>query len=91
MTDYLNDPRVKTSLNIKYEKEWTPCNQAINYTKSVFGSQWIYPMIIEKGYQVLIYSGNSDTIVPTVGTHRWVMNLNMTITKEWGPWFTQTS
>jgi Serine carboxypeptidase len=43
-----------------------------NYNISVFGAQWIYEEILPKGYKVLVYSGNSDMIVPTVGTQRWI-------------------
>ena len=40
---------------------------------------------------MLVYSGNSDSIMPSVGTERWIRSLNFTITKEWAPYFLQTS
>lgn len=37
-------------------------------------------------YKVLIYSGDTDGAVPTLGTRRWIQSLNWNITNEWRPW-----
>ena len=47
--------------------------------------------MLSQGYRVLVYSGNSDSMVPSVGTERWIRDMNLTITKEWAPYFIQTS
>ena len=38
----------------------------------------------------MIYSGNSDTGVPTIGTHRWIYDLKLAETSEWRPYYLQT-
>lgn len=37
---------------------------------------------------MLHYSGDTDGAVSTIGTRRWIKNLNMTITEEWREWNT---
>ena len=76
-------------MRIKSGTVWSPC-KALNYTRGVFGSQWIYPSLLDRGYRILIYSGNSDTGVPTIGTHRWIYDLKLAETSEWRPYFMQT-
>jgi len=51
-----------------------------NFDRDIFGSSWIYPEMMERGYKALVYSGNSDTKVPTLGSQKWIQALNMTRT-----------
>ena len=90
-TDYFNTPLVKQQLHINESSSWTACNDGSKYERSVFGSQWTYKDILQKGYKVLVYSGNSDSLVPTVGTERWIQELKLTVTKEWAPYFMMVS
>jgi len=34
------------------------------------------------------YSGDTDAVVATVGTRRWIDSLQWPITKDWTPWTT---
>lgn len=47
----------------------------------------------QHNYNILIYSGDTDGAVPTLGTRRWIKAQNWPITKAWRPWVTdqQTS
>jgi hypothetical protein len=59
MTEYLNSDLVKEQLHILPETNWMPCND-LKYQRSVFGSFWIMNELINSGYKLLVYSGNSD-------------------------------
>ena len=62
----------------------------INYTPNPDASYWIYPHMIQKKYRILVYSGDSDGSVPTIGTIRWIeqlqVDLNLTLIKPHRPW-----
>lgn len=38
------------------------------YTYQKEGSYYIYPLLIANGYKILKYSGDTDAVVPTLGT-----------------------
>ncbi|KAF3948125.1 hypothetical protein CMV_025836 [Castanea mollissima] len=38
-------------------------------------------------YEVLIYSGDHDMVIPYIATHAWIESLNLTIAHDWRPWF----
>jgi carboxypeptidase C (cathepsin A) len=46
----------------------------------------IYPLLIANGYKILKYSGTTDAIVSTLGTHRWLDKMGLKIVKEWKQW-----
>ena len=44
--------------------------------------------MMQYGYKILFFSGDTDGAVPTLGTRRWIKELNLKIKdkKEWQPW-----
>lgn len=75
MIDYFNNETTKQALNIQaaYLKEpWLACRfpgmDGFNYTVNETGSVWLYNSLRGKGYKMLMYSGDTDSIVPTLGT-----------------------
>lgn len=68
---------------------WYMCAN-INYTPSDNASYWIYPHMIQKGYRILVYSGDSDGSVPTIGTIGWVeqlqSDLGLKLIQSHTPW-----
>jgi len=36
---------------------------------------------------MLFYSGDTDGIVPLIGSRRWMKKLNWKVLNEWRPWF----
>ena len=85
---------MKTSLNIQaaYLKEpWIACRfpgmDGFNYTINETGSAWIYNNLRGKGYKMLMYSGDTDSIVPTLGTQQWIHAQGWAVTEEWRPYF----
>ncbi|KAI9181386.1 hypothetical protein LWI28_014570 [Acer negundo] len=67
-------------------KQWVRCNSSLSYTKDVPTSLVYHQNLIKKGYQVLIYSGDHDIVIPYVGTEKWIKSLNLTIQYGWQPW-----
>lgn len=87
--DYLNREDVKEALHVSpHAKEWDMCNMNINllYERNITASQWVYSALKGK-YRMLKFSGDIDGAVPTLGTIKWIEELNWKITKEWRPFF----
>jgi serine carboxypeptidase-like clade 1 len=38
-------------------------------------------------YKILKFSGDTDGAVPTLGTQKWIAELNWTVKEEWRPYF----
>ncbi|XP_065872464.1 serine carboxypeptidase-like 18 isoform X2 [Euphorbia lathyris] len=86
---WLSDKNVQSALQIREGtvENWIRCNYSIWYEKNLPSSFEIHQKLIEKGYQVLIYSGDHDMLIPYVGTLSWIKSLNLTIEYDWAPWF----
>ncbi|KAL5787563.1 hypothetical protein ACOSP7_004512 [Xanthoceras sorbifolium] len=86
---WANDKSVQKALGIREGtiKEWVRCNSSLSYTQDVPTSLVYHRNLIKKGYQVLIYSGDHDMVIPYVGTEKWIKSLNLTIKYGWQPWF----
>nr|POF20847.1 serine carboxypeptidase-like 1 [Quercus suber] len=67
--------------------EWVRCNKSLVYTYDISSSLNYHRNLIKKGYQVLIYSGDHDMVIPYIATHAWIVSLNLTIAHDWRPWF----
>jgi serine carboxypeptidase-like clade 2 len=83
---YLNDPKVRKSLNIDATApQWDLC-ASVDYTQSKTGSIDVYTTLKNK-YRMLKYSGDTDGSVPTQGTLDWIRDLNWTVTAAWRPYY----
>eukprot|EP00350_Pseudokeronopsis_sp_OXSARD2_P006968 CAMPEP_0170544386 /NCGR_PEP_ID=MMETSP0211-20121228/3164_1 /TAXON_ID=311385 /ORGANISM="Pseudokeronopsis sp., Strain OXSARD2" /LENGTH=232 /DNA_ID=CAMNT_0010848019 /DNA_START=578 /DNA_END=1276 /DNA_ORIENTATION=+ len=88
MTDYMNRADVREALNIRDDVgTWEQCWNGINYQELPEGSIWIYPLLRGK-YRIMKYSGDTDGVVPTLGTRRWIDSLGWPILENWRPWYT---
>lgn len=43
----------------------------------------IYPVLIANGIKILKYSGDTDAVVSTLGTQRWLDKMALPVVKEW--------
>ena len=96
MVDYFNNATVKTALHVLPEvAQWNVCSfhgvSKFNYTRNETGTAWIYDQLRGKGYKMLFYSGDTDSIVPTYGTQQWINERGWNVTAEWRPYFIQNS
>ena len=79
MGDYLNRADVRAALNIPQSVQaWEGCttNPLFNYPFTREASIWIYTILQRYGYTLMHYSGDTDGVVPTYGTKRWIEKLN---------------
>lgn len=80
----MNREDVKASLNVNSTASWSECAN-IDYTQQREASQWIYPHL--KGViRILHYGGDTDGVVPQLGTQRWMKDLGWPVTERWRPW-----
>ena len=82
--DFLNDTNTQKKLNVS-ETNWTMCTP-INYTinQSIDFYQEYLPKLKDK-VKVWIMSGDTDIILNTLGTKRWIYSLKSNIVSEWEP------
>jgi len=87
LVHYMNRHDVKSALHIPPLHTWRFCdmntyeNHKLNHDGSVGVYQWFkkqYPHV-----KMFIYSGDSDGVIPTAGTEKWINNLNWPVYKTW--------
>lgn len=53
-------------------------------------SYWAYPILVQHGYKIMVYSGDTDGIVPTLGSIRWIRHLRkelgLSVLQPWKQW-----
>ena len=88
ITQYLNRNEVKKALHVNTDITWEMCSDDVfkRYKKQDKGSIWTYPILIESGIRILIYSGDTDLAVPFNENQGWIDNLNLPIEKDWVQW-----
>eukprot|EP01017_Pseudomicrothorax_dubius_P027409 TRINITY_DN3153_c0_g1_i3.p1 TRINITY_DN3153_c0_g1~~TRINITY_DN3153_c0_g1_i3.p1 ORF type:complete len:475 (+),score=108.32 TRINITY_DN3153_c0_g1_i3:158-1582(+) len=89
---YLNDDLVRDALHIDPNAPKFAMCHDIPYTMDLDrGSYWAYPILLASSIRVLVYSGDVDGSVPTLGTMRWLRRLqreyNVVVKKPWRTWF----
>ena len=88
----MNRADVRKLLHIKESMgPWQVCSDFI-YNSWKFqkeGSVFIYNMLKAAGIRVLIYSGDTDMMVATVGTEEWIDSLGWKVNKEWRQWMSK--
>lgn len=68
----MNKDEVRSALNVnKLNGPWEDCTDAINYTTNYEGTIALYPILKQK-YRLLFYSGDTDGVVGTLGSKRWI-------------------
>lgn len=90
MTLYLNTPSVRNALHINTALgAWEECAD-INYDSGANASYFLYPGLVSSGIRINIYSGDTDSCVPTEGTQKWINNLVTSLSLNevvpWGEW-----
>lgn len=86
---YLNNRTVMDALHVPATvQKWDLCLDKgdLQYTKDRAGSINIYSQLRGK-YRILVYSGDTDGVVPTYGTKAWIENLGWPISKPYKQFF----
>ncbi|XP_031480549.1 serine carboxypeptidase-like 17 [Nymphaea colorata] len=88
---WANDESVRDALHIRKDtiREWVRCNWSVrgSYHNDVKSALEYHKDLTSRGYRLLVYSGDHDTVVPFVGTRRWVASLNYTVNDAWRSWW----
>jgi carboxypeptidase C (cathepsin A) len=84
---YLNTAAVKDALHVKRGIKWNSCSYKLkyNYSDSDVSTAPIYNYLIDGGFglNILVYSGDDDSVCGTVGTQEWIWGLGYTVTTDW--------
>ena len=88
MENYFNREDVQKALHVTAKRPYEICSDAVNkrYIIKDRGSIWAYPTLIKEGIRILVYSGDTDAIVPFNGNQKWITNLKLEIEEPWRQW-----
>ena len=86
--EYFNRKDVKSALHVNTDINWNLCSSEVNkkYVKQPQGSFWAYPLLINSGIRILIYSGDTDITVPYNANQEWIEQLKLEVVKPWKQW-----
>ncbi|KAL0845504.1 hypothetical protein Bca101_018750 [Brassica carinata] len=68
------------------ERTLEACNRTIPYNYDMISSVPYHMNNIINGYRSLIYSGDHDMTMLSLGTQAWIKSLNYSIIDDWRPW-----
>lgn len=79
-TTYLNNPTVKAAIHANASITWQGCSDIVNYSRFDLLTSMlpVYNFLFSAGLRILVFSGDVDAIVPTLGTKAWLSQLNLT-------------
>ena len=87
LTMYLNNPKVRNALHINTTVgAWEECADIDYQVDYALGSYYLYPTLVQAGLQITLYSGDTDSAVPTIGTRAWLNELGYPVTTNWTEW-----
>jgi carboxypeptidase C (cathepsin A) len=79
MTAWVNQESVKEALHVKSSIEWEQCSRSIRYKQSDGHNSMVpyYQYLIDGnfGLNILVYSGDDDSVCATVGTQGWIWDM----------------
>lgn len=84
---YMNKPSVRKALHINDTLgAWVECTDLDYQVDYALGSYYLYPSLVSSGINIQIYSGDTDSAVPTIGTRAWMNNLGYNVAVNWTEW-----
>jgi carboxypeptidase C (cathepsin A) len=87
---YLNQASVKRAIHVKESIPWMQCSYTLDYnmTDSSVSTAPIYNYLIDSdaALNILVYSGDDDSVCGTVGTQAWIWDLGYNVSGK--PWQT---
>lgn len=90
-TEYLNMASVKEAMHVNSDITWGMCSYTIRYKQSdgMTSMAPIYQYLIDGGYNlnILVFSGDDDSVCGTVGTQDWIWDLGYEVAdRMWQPY-----
>ena len=87
MQAYLNQPAVQAAIHVRPTNwYWLGDIEYLNEYKYSVVPLW-QRFIAQTNWRLLVFSGDVDSAVPTVGTQRWITCLGQPIVNRWRPWY----
>jgi len=90
MTNWINQPSVKSAIHARQELEWRECSNTLNYNYMDHQNHMepIYLFLKNGNYNlnIMVFSGDDDSVCGTIGTQSWVWELGYAVIKKWSPW-----
>ena len=84
---YMNRPAVRAALHINNTLgAWLECTDLDYDVDYALGSYYLYPGLVDSGLNITLYSGDTDSAVPTIGTRAWLNNLGYPVAVNWTEW-----
>ena len=86
--NYFSRPDVQSTLHVVNLTRWRVCSDDIfsNYSILDEGSIWTFKTLMKEGLRILIYSGDSDAVVPYNGNQLWIRDLKLETIEPWRSW-----
>jgi serine carboxypeptidase-like clade 2 len=87
-TTYLNNPAVKAAIHANQSITWTGCSSVVDYSRFDLLTSMLptYEFLFTAGLRMLVFSGDVDAIVPTLGTKSWLSQLPLVETQAIRAW-----
>jgi serine carboxypeptidase-like clade 2 len=87
-TKYLNTPAVKAAIHANASITWSGCSSVVNYSRFDLLTSMIpvYQELIAAGLRILVYSGDVDAIVPSIGSRSWISALGTQVISPIRAW-----
>ena len=86
--NYFNRKDVQSALHVTAKSTWYVCSGVVSNRYKILpeGSIWTYPTLIKEGIRILIYSGDTDVVVPYNGNQAWIKDLKLEVEEPWRQW-----
>jgi len=93
-TAYLNLPEVKKAIHVNDDIKWGECSYTLRYANKdmMVDMTPYYNYLLDGGYDldILVYSGDDDSVCSTEGTQSWIWDLGYRVASERERWATYT-
>lgn len=92
--NWANNDTVREALHIRKGtvREWYRCNltmSEVTYNYTITSVVDYHKNLTDRNLQVLLYSGDHDTVVTHVSTEDWIATIGLTVDTDWRPWYVQ--
>lgn len=90
LTSYLNLAEVKKAIHARSDIEWGECSSVVDYSQADVQTDVVpvykYLLSAKADLNMLIYSGDDDTVCGTIGSQSWIWGLDLKVKSAWKSW-----
>ena len=87
-TVYLNTPSIKAAIHANASIVWSGCSSVVDYSRFDLLTSMlpVYNELIAAKLRILVYSGDVDAIVPSIGSRSWIAALDSPLVSPIRSW-----